>query len=803
LQSRSHTDPEVLTKSRSRTNRKKLKCQSCWALLSATVHLGRFKVEIKVKIWQINTQVLAEPDRSQTGKTLFTILNKFRVAWALADVKEEYRKDGEIKFSRLLARVSKDDLNGFLSDKGMTLLQEAVSINGALCFTKALLDAGANPNGCEKMLKENKCPPVLLAARRAEKGWLTLEPCELRDTLKLLLVHGADFAVKDSKHNTILHILLKKRFSDVGKEVWSFVMGHEFGSKKPNDAEWTYNSVRYFLLRKMLQKIANKRNIDKKAPLGIAMELDWPDEMDGDVVKWLLSLGAYAGMDKVPSCIMEDFLNGQHNLTTESNPGQNTFRPITDFNSYSYDSGAAPEKYKVSSVTHHESKNDLKIDFDYSFLFSYTGDSNAAGAEMQWLSAMAQSKKHRNHLRNPVLKSFLLLKWKMVEPYFNLNLCLYVHFTFLLTWFLFKKFGLSVHTDGTHYRDVWSILHWILTCLTSVMLLVGHNVRTLLSLCKVSFKVNWNHKLLRRMIPSPIVIIAIGSTIAISYFGSRHSTNPINNLYSTLVILLALLAVRELFQFGVSPSQYVCSYEYYVELTILTLLGLILFSSIDKGTLRVLAAHALVLSWAELLLLTGKHPKFSQLNLSMTMFVSVVHSYVYFLLWYILLIISFGFGFHIMLYDPDAKRSDNETMFFQHPFLSVVKTTTMMIGELDVSNLDLQDGNPKGYLSFVFLLIFVFVVVIILMNLLNALAVREIGEMEVTAETLSYVARVETVLFMETVQLLIHKCIKYKREHWIHTVWHCLTNIKGTRIKDTDKFPRWSMRIQNRDVIHH
>jgi hypothetical protein len=295
-------------------------------------------------------------------------------------------------------------------------------------FYKALLDAGANPNGGEKKHNAKNCPPVLLAAQRAEQGWLTWEPCELRDTLKLLLEHGADFAAKDFKHNTILHILLKKGYWDVGKEVWSFVMGHENGSQDTNDAE--HDKV----LREMLRKIVNKRNRDKKAPLDIAIELDWLGVMDGDVVKWLLSLGAYAGMDKVPACIMEDFLNGC--LTTESlysstTEVQNT-DPQIDFD-FGFDSEAVPEKYKVSSVTHHQSKNDLKIDFDYSFLVSLTGDSNAAGAEMQWLSAMAQSKEHRHHLRNPVLKSFLLLKWKMVERYFNLNLCLYLHFTFLLT----------------------------------------------------------------------------------------------------------------------------------------------------------------------------------------------------------------------------------------------------------------------------------------------------------------------------------------------------------------------------------
>jgi hypothetical protein len=215
------------------------------------------------------------------------ILDQFRKDWRWGDVKEECRQDAKNKFTGILDRghVNKNDLNNFLSYcpkmNKMTLLQKSVTINGAICFTKALLQAGANPNSYgENTVPSAQCAPALLAVQEAERK---REPFELRDTLKLLLLHGADFTVNDSNQNTILHILLKKKYQDVGKEMWSFLLDLDGEHKETNEVEDSK-------LRTMLEKIVNKRNMDKKTPLSIAIEMDWLYEVGGTVIKWLLSL---------------------------------------------------------------------------------------------------------------------------------------------------------------------------------------------------------------------------------------------------------------------------------------------------------------------------------------------------------------------------------------------------------------------------------------------------------------------------------------------------------------------------------
>jgi hypothetical protein len=176
-----------------------------------------------------------DPDkkkRNDKKKRLFDILTNFREKWIFSDAKEEHRKTKEAEFRRILAGA--DDLDIIRSDKGTTLLQEAVSIHGALCFTKALLEHGASPNpSCyEKSSKTTKCAPILLAVYKAENGWLAWEPYELRETLCLLLQYGADFTVTDKNQNTILHLLMKKGCLDVGKEAMTFVLGISLGCEE-------------------------------------------------------------------------------------------------------------------------------------------------------------------------------------------------------------------------------------------------------------------------------------------------------------------------------------------------------------------------------------------------------------------------------------------------------------------------------------------------------------------------------------------------------------------------------------------
>ena len=84
---------------------------------------------------------------------------------------------------------------------------------------------------------------------------------------------------------------------------------------------------------------------------------------------------------------------------------------------------------------------------------------------------------------------------------------------------------------------------------------------------------------------------------------------------------------------------------------------------------------------------------------------------------------------------------EEEYPFFNGPWLSLVKVTTMFIGELEFSDLPIDRDSALAPATFSFLVFFVLVMVITLMNLLNGLAVSDVGKLEENAELTSFNSR--------------------------------------------------------------
>merc|ERR1719474_1346084 len=174
---------------------------------------------------------------------------------------------------------------------------------------------------------------------------------------------------------------------------------------------------------------------------------------------------------------------------------------------------------------------------------------------------------------------------------------------------------------------------------------------------------------------------------------------------------------------------------------------------------RHLAAIALVLSWAETITLIGRHPKLLHCNVYVTMFYKVLNSFFFFLLWYSLFLIAFGMGFYIMLHDdslvkdPHGLDEEDKNKYFNRTWTSLVKPSAMFVGELEFSDLPMNTNTYLGMLAYAFFLAFIFLIVVVLMNLLNGLAVSDTNDIKEKAEIYSYISRVETISYMESVLL--------------------------------------------------
>merc|ERR1719150_429705 len=86
-------------------------------------------------------------------------------------------------------------------------------------------------------------------------------------------------------------------------------------------------------------------------------------------------------------------------------------------------------------------------------------------------------------------------------------------------------------------------------------------------------------------------------------------------------------------------------------------------------------------------------------------------------------------------------------------WLSIVKTTTMFVGELEFSDIPINLDSDLAPLAYVYFLSFVFLIVVVLMNLLNGLAVSDTGIIRDKAEIFSYRTQVETISTFESMLL--------------------------------------------------
>merc|ERR1719510_1137517 len=189
-----------------------------------------------------------------------------------------------------------------------------------------------------------------------------------------------------------------------------------------------------------------------------------------------------------------------------------------------------------------------------------------------------------------------------------------------------------------------------------------------------------------------------------------------SSLKPAIIILLAFLVAREVIQLAVSVKRYISSPENALEMIMIGLVLWIITQNTEENVLlnRHLAAIALVLSWAEMITLIGRHPKLLHCNVYVTMFYKVLNSFFFFLLWYSLFIIAFGLGFYIMLHNDNGLRQDDglpaedQNHLFNGTWLSLVKTSAMFVGELEFSDIPINSATYNGMLAYVFFLSFIF-----------------------------------------------------------------------------------------------
>ncbi len=651
----------------------------------------------------IRVKTLPARERNSPFDDIMDILHK-------ADA--DGRDDDLDNFRSLLAQLTSDTINN-TNFGGYTLLQFACHKNLDK-FAALILDkAGADPN---VTTKEVNITPILFAATEGN--------CTL---LKLLIHHKADLTLVPQTSVTkenVLHAILRR------------------GDSSRNHEE----CLRYLLRQtKGISSIINKRDALLNTPLHYATQM-WSQE----VVRKLLEVGANIGMknlwddvpiSKIQPQTMEDFLD---EFCIEAKGDVNNENFEVTFN-YSF---LAPP---IEDVPTESQGGGNGVDPEIQGLQSDKNQPKVTLPETQLLWHMGQSKEHCHLLKHPVITSFLYLKWGRLRRDFNRNTRLYLSFVFILTWYIFEEFGsIKVRDQGEGRIQLWNTSFFIFFIVFTLFILREwvYDVKE-----KLRESQGGNGQTSGKLCCS-ILLGNVSDVVFLTFMGIVLISNRVKTLWVSLLILIVVLVAREVLRIMVSLKRYVLSPENWIEVSVIFLVSTILL--FDRGSFdlkRHLAAVAIVLSWAQLITLVGKHPKLNRYNIYVVMFYKVMKTFLFFLCWYAFFIVAFGLGFYIMLHDPSAppvaEAAEDDYVFFNSPWLALVKTSTMFVGELEFSDIPIKLDTSLTPVAYIFFLSFVFLIVVVLMNLLNGLAVSDIGVIWEQAETVSYISRVDTISYTE------------------------------------------------------
>ncbi|KAK3932439.1 Transient receptor potential cation channel protein painless [Frankliniella fusca] len=435
---------------------------------------------------------------------------------------------------------------------------------------------------------------------------------------------------------------------------------------------------------------------------------------DADVVAALLRAGAYIGVrncfgepplaDVAPRAL-EAYLD-ECVVTNDLLPREDNYEVIFKYN---FLAGAHRVRAAPPRAGHGQDVS-VGVEEDAKRLMGEGQATEAHACETDPLLYMSRSADLRYLLKHPIITSFLYLKWQRIRGFFFVNLAFYVAF-----WLLLTAYVLTGYSEQPEQGLISEAL--------------GGEAAPTTDKQNASAKGDGPGDL-----PVPNV--------------SAASAAPL--VAGLLAFFLLLLALRELFQLVVSPHKYVLNPENWLEAMLIVNTAVLLLSrQTNSYSRQQLSAVAILLSWAELVLLIGRHPL---LATNIEMFKTVSLNFLKFLAWYSILIVAFALSFYTLFRDcggggVSACKDGDDENFFLSPAMSVFKSIVMLTGEFDAGSIPFVTFPVTSHILFV---LFVFLIAIVLFNLLNGLAVSDTQAIREDAELVAYVSRVKLVAYVES-----------------------------------------------------
>ena len=214
-------------------------------------------------------------------------------------------------------------------------------------------------------------------------------------------------------------------------------------------------------------------------------------------------------------------------------------------------------------------------------------------------------------------------------------------------------------------------------------------------------------------------------------------------------ILLAIcsicLIVKHVFHLLISPVQYLCKWNNYLQI-ILTFLAITILCSASGNTVT---AITLFVAWTSLLLLAGEHPAIS---LYFQLFKRVSCMFIKYLAWYSFLIVAFSLSFFALFHDSMTYISERNTTsaLFRSPYSSLFTTTVMFVRGFEIKFLLFDSATGTSHIIFI---LFTFFMTVVLTSIFIGLAVSQVQKVQRKAQFVCLRAKVNIVADIERLLL--------------------------------------------------
>ena len=241
--------------------------------------------------------------------------------------------------------------------------------------------------------------------------------------------------------------------------------------------------------------------------------------------------------------------------------------------------------------------------------------------ETRALMLLTKSPEHKHLLKHPLLTSFLWLKWERIYRMYNQNLRFHMLFVYILTWYVFEKFGGNIARDN-HCNDTYGptingqnitvniadekFAEYNIFYVAYFILIIIQMLFIIKDLCSCILR----RKAFGVIYRSLEILFLTGCTTIILAYGSIKW-----DLQVILIIFTVLLIIREVFQAMLSLTQYICYKNNWVDVLLFGLIYYIMFYDDNCDTSfmklkRILCSFIIVISWVDLFVAIGTHPSF-------------------------------------------------------------------------------------------------------------------------------------------------------------------------------------------------